>query len=90
MYVRVRSAGADGGDDRGKVISIELLACCGSGYDVCRRDRSRHDPLLRALRSKARRIRICRRLAKKDDDAAVHAQLADMDMGLSYRSPAAR
>src|SRR5258707_6921651 len=69
VYVRVGSAGANGGDDRGKVASRELLACRSSGDDVCRRDPPSHGSLLRALRRKAGRIRICRRLAPKDDEA---------------------
>ena len=69
VYVRVGSAGANGGDDRGKVTSIELLRWDRPGYDVCGRDPASHSALLRALRRKAGRIRICRRLAQKDDDA---------------------
>src|SRR5262249_9485060 len=85
VHVRVRSPGADGGDDRGKVTLIKLLAGRRSGDDVCRCDRAAYAALLRALRSEARRIRICRGLTQKDDDAAIHAQLTDMDVGLSHR-----
>src|SRR5262249_53996457 len=70
VHVRVRSPGTDGSDDRGKITSLELLACRGSGDDVRRRDHSRHGALLRALRSKTRRIRTSRRLAQKNNDAA--------------------
>jgi hypothetical protein len=84
VYIRVGSARVDGGDDRGKVTSLELLGCLRPGYDVCGCDHPVHGPLLRALRSKAGRIRITGRLAQKDDHAAAYTQLADMDMGLSY------
>jgi hypothetical protein len=57
-----------------------------SGDDVGRSDRPRHAPLLRAGRRQTRRIRIGRCLTQKDDDAAVHAQLADMDVRLRHRS----
>ena len=73
VYVRIGSAGANGGDDRGKVTSIELLRCLRPGYDICGRDPASHGALLRALRRKAGRIRICRRLAQKDDDATGYA-----------------
>src|SRR5207253_4246549 len=73
VYVRVGSAGTDGSDDCGKVTNRELLGCRRSGYDVCGRDLPSHDPLLKALRGKAGGIRICRRLAQKDDDAAGYA-----------------
>jgi hypothetical protein len=73
VYVRVGSAGANGGDDRGKVTSRELLRCLRPSYDVCGRDPASHGALLRALRRKAGRIRICRRLAQKDDDATGYA-----------------
>src|SRR5215510_16498495 len=43
-------------------------------------------PLLRARWRRTRRIRIGCRLAQKDDDAAVHAELADMDVRLGYCS----
>ena len=46
-------------------------------------------PGLRALRRKAGRINISGRLAQPDDDAAVHAGLADVDMGLLSPFPAA-
>src|SRR5262249_15808468 len=65
-----RSPGTDGGDHRGKVTSLELLACCGSGDDVRGSDRPGNGALLRALGSKTRRIRTSRRLAQKDDDTA--------------------
>src|SRR5262249_26370410 len=70
VHVRVRSAGADGGDDCGKVTSRELLGCLRPSDDVCRCDRPTHGPLLRALRGKAGRIGITGGLAQKDDDAA--------------------
>src|SRR5262249_14907165 len=84
VHVRVRSAGADGGDDCGKVTSRELLLWHRPLYDVCRCDRPTHGPLLRALRGKAGRIRTSRRLAQKDNDAAAEGGLADMVVGLSY------
>ena len=84
VYIRVGSARADSGDDRGKVTSRELLRCLRPGYDVCGCDHPSHGPLLRALRSKTSRILISVRLAQKDDHAAAYTQLADMDMGLSY------
>src|SRR4029077_16048846 len=58
VYVRVGSAGANGGGDRSKVTSIELLRWDRPGYDVCGRDPASHSALLRALRRKAGRIRI--------------------------------
>ena len=82
--VRVGRASPDGGNHGCKVPRRQLLAARRSGDNVGRRDRSRDAPLLRALRRKTGRIRIGRRLAQKDDDAAVHAQLANMDVGLRY------
>src|SRR5262245_41050668 len=73
VHVRVPSPGTDGSDDRGKITSCELLRCLRPSDDVGRRDHSRHGALLRALRSKTRRIRTSRRLAQKDDDAAGYA-----------------
>src|SRR5215510_12834739 len=80
VHVRVRSPGADGGYDRGKVTLIKLLAGRRSGDDVCGRDHPFHAAFLRALRGKAGRIGITGRLTQKDDDAAVHAQLTNMDV----------
>src|SRR5919108_377910 len=70
VYIRIGSTGTDGGDDRGKVTSRELLGWLRPGYHVCGSDRSFHCALLRACRGKAGRIRICCRLAQKDDDTA--------------------
>src|SRR5262245_41579111 len=85
VHVRVGSARANGGDNRRKVTSLELLRCLRPLYDVCRCDHPIHATLLRALRGKAGRIGITGRLAQKDDDAAAYGRLADMDVGLSYR-----
>ena len=73
VHVRVRSPGTDGSDDRGKITSLELLRRLRPGDDVGRRDHSRHGALLRALRSKTRRIRTSRRLAQKNNHAAGYA-----------------
>ena len=73
VYIRVRSPRADRCDSRGKITSPQLLRDRGPCYDVGRRDRPRHGSVLRARRRQTRRIRICRRLAQKDNDAAVHA-----------------
>src|SRR5712671_3825890 len=84
VHVRVGSARLDGREHRGKVLRRQLLGGRRAGDDVGRRDRPRHGPLLRAMRRQPRRIRIGARLAQKDDDAAVHAQLADMDVRLRH------
>src|SRR5215831_4644663 len=73
VHVRVRSPGTDGSDDRGKITSLELLRRLRPGDDVGRRDHSRHGALLRALRSKTRRIRTSRCLAQKNNHAAGYA-----------------
>jgi hypothetical protein len=82
--VRVGRARPDSGDHRSKVPRHELLGGCRSGDDIGRRDRPRHGALLRARRRKTCRIRIGRRLAQEDDDTAVHAQLANMDVRLRH------
>jgi hypothetical protein len=83
MHVDVGGAGPDSTDDLGEITSRELLGCVAPGYDVCSRDVPGDGAGLRAgLGPGWTGIR--RRAAQPDDDAADHAQLADVDVGLPY------
>ena len=84
VYVRICSTGADERDDRCEITSVELLICHGPSYDVRGRDRPGEviGPRVARMGGSRDGTRIGRGLTKPDDDAAVHAWLSDMDVGL--------
>jgi hypothetical protein len=87
MHVRVGGAGPDRGDDLGEITGRELLRGHAPCDDVVGCDSPGHGPTLRTLGGLASRIQERRgRVAKPDDDAAVNAQLGDMDVGLLDRT----
>jgi hypothetical protein len=77
VYVHVGGVRPDGPDHLCEVTGGELLGCHTPGDDICGRDGPSHNRLSFfsgwALIGKIGRIRISGRLAKKKDDAAVHA-----------------
>ena len=50
VCIHIGGARPHGGDNPGKLTSVELLTWRGAGYDVCGRDSPSHGPLSRALR----------------------------------------
>ena len=91
MHVRVGGAGPDGRDDLAEFTSPELLARHRPGHDVGGRDRPGNGTGLRT-RLGPGWTGVRRRAAEPDDNAAVHAQLGNVDVGLCHRplQPAVR
>src|SRR5262249_45707098 len=89
VHVGVADAGANRGDDVVEMAGQELLGRLAAGDDVRGRDGSGYDGFGRlpggALGRVAGRVeKRARCLAEPDDDAAVHAGLADMDVRLLH------
>src|SRR5207302_11156682 len=88
VHVRICKTSADGGDDLSKLAGRNLLACRARTDHVCRGDLTRDSARLRTKRRKARdggRSRCRRGLAQPHNDAAVHAALGKVNVGLLHR-----
>src|SRR5688500_7013429 len=90
MHAERRGSGSHGSNDLGEIPGCDLLACHASSYDVCGRicpSYNRFSGLSwLAGFGKTGRIKISRRLAKSDDDAAIYATLSDMYVALLNRA----
>src|SRR2546425_2665884 len=81
--VRVGDAGTKCPDHLVELTGRELLTCGGAGHDIGSGDSSDNGAGLRAGGRPGRAWQR-RRPAEPDDDAAVHATLGDVDMGLLH------
>src|SRR5207249_10917612 len=81
--VRVGDAGTKCPDHLVELTGRQLLTCGGAGHDIGSGDSSANGAGLRAGRRPGRAWQR-RRPAEPDDDAAVHATLGDVDMGLLH------
>src|SRR3954470_24611183 len=89
MHVYIRAMRTNGGDDLGKLARDDHLASRARVDDIRRPDLPRDRSRLRAEGCKARHRggrRCGRRLAKPDDDAAVHPLLCEVDVRLLHRA----